>query len=112
MKALRLFVVLFTFIFVLTIKVVERRLITIKLALVLAVIIVSVAYIGPHGFNTVAAKDIFPEVFNIPDGWQPEGIVVGRGTDFFVGSLLTGAVYRGGISSLEKVVIFYDIKKF
>jgi len=44
----------------------------------------------------VAAKDIFPEVFNIPDGWQPEGIVVGRGTDFFVGSLLTGAVYRGG----------------
>ena len=35
-------------------------------------------------------------MFNVPDGWQPEGIAVGRGTDFFVGSLLTGAVYRGG----------------
>jgi sugar lactone lactonase YvrE len=41
--------------------------------------------------------DTFPPVFNVPDGWQPEGIAVGRGSSFYVGSLLNGAVYGGDL---------------
>lgn len=37
----------------------------------------------------------FPETIALPDGFQPEGIVSGPGTSFFVGSLVDGAIYRG-----------------
>lgn len=39
----------------------------------------------------------FPEVLPLPDGFQPEGIVTGRGTEFFAGSLADGSVYRGDL---------------
>jgi hypothetical protein len=42
----------------------------------------------------------FPSVIPLPNGFQPEGIVVGRGTTFYVGSLagpFTGAIYRGDL---------------
>jgi sugar lactone lactonase YvrE len=39
----------------------------------------------------------FPEVISLPDGFQPEGIATGTGTTFYVGSIPTGAVYRGDL---------------
>jgi len=39
----------------------------------------------------------FPEVIPLPDGFRPEGIAVGNGTTFFVGSIPTGAIYRGDL---------------
>ncbi len=42
-----------------------------------------------------ASSAAFPEVLSLPDGFRPEGIVTGRGSEFFVGSLAAGAVYRG-----------------
>ena len=47
--------------------------------------------------TAAAAKSSFPEVIPLPNGWQPEGIAVGNGTTFFVGSIPTGAVYRGDL---------------
>jgi sugar lactone lactonase YvrE len=47
--------------------------------------------------TAAAAKSSFPEVIPLPNGWQPEGIAVGRGTTFYVGSIPTGAVYRGDL---------------
>jgi len=47
--------------------------------------------------TAAAAKSSFPEVISLPNGWQPEGIAVGDGTTFFVGSIPTGAVYRGDL---------------
>lgn len=44
-----------------------------------------------------APRAAFPGLIPLPAGWQPEGIAVGRGTSFFVGSLATGAVYRGDL---------------
>lgn len=44
-----------------------------------------------------AAAWPFPDVIDLPDGFQPEGIATGRGTTFFVGSLADGAVYRGDL---------------
>jgi hypothetical protein len=38
---------------------------------------------------------IFPPVVALPNGFQPEGIAAGTGTTFFVGSIPTGAVFRG-----------------
>jgi hypothetical protein len=43
---------------------------------------------GPHPF---------PEVIQLPTGFRPEGIEVGRGTTFYVGSVANGAIYRGNL---------------
>jgi sugar lactone lactonase YvrE len=39
----------------------------------------------------------FPQVIQLPRGFQPEGIEVGKGTTFYVGSRVTGAIYRGNL---------------
>lgn len=39
----------------------------------------------------------FPDVIDLPPGFQPEGIAAGRGSTFYVGSLADGAVYRGDL---------------
>ena len=44
-----------------------------------------------------AIDGVFPAVIPLPDGFQPEGIVTGRGTSFYVGSLRDGAIYRGDL---------------
>src|SRR5439155_12092923 len=44
-----------------------------------------------------AADKPFPQVIQLPTGFQPEGSEVGRGTTFDVGSVATGAVYRGNL---------------
>src|SRR6186713_345921 len=45
--------------------------------------------------------DIFPGVIFLPDGWGPEGIEIGRGTDFYAGarqqSTFAGAIYKGDL---------------
>ena len=44
-----------------------------------------------------AASTNFPTIIPLPDGFQPEGIAVGRGSTFFAGSLVDGAIYRGDL---------------
>jgi sugar lactone lactonase YvrE len=39
----------------------------------------------------------FPDVIQLPKGFQPEGIEVGKGTTFYVGSLASGAIWRGNL---------------
>jgi sugar lactone lactonase YvrE len=55
------------------------------------------------GFATMAAApaQAFPDVIPLPDGFQPEGIASGNGTTFYVGSIPTGAVYRGDLRTGE-----------
>jgi len=47
----------------------------------------------------------FPEVIPLPDGFRPEGITVGNGSTFFVGSIPTGAIYRGDLRTGEGAVL-------
>ncbi len=51
--------------------------------------------------GSVAAPDrhakAFPQVIQLPTGFRPEGIEVGRGTTFYVGSVASGAIYRGNL---------------
>jgi len=52
-----------------------------------------------------AAAATFPERIPLPDGFYPEGIEVGAGPDFYVGSLLDGAVYKGDLRTGQGAVL-------
>jgi len=52
-----------------------------------------------------APAQAFPDVIPLPNGFQPEGIAVGKGSTFFVGSIPTGAVYRGDLRTGEGDVL-------
>ena len=47
--------------------------------------------------SVASAKGPYPEIIALPNAWQPEGISVGDGSTFYVGSIPTGAVYRGDL---------------
>ena len=47
--------------------------------------------------GAVAGAAAFPQVISLPNGFQPEGIEVGKGNTFYVGSRVTGAIYRGNL---------------
>jgi len=44
-----------------------------------------------------AGGQVFPQVIQLPRGLQPEGIEVGKGVTFYVGSVANGAIYRGSL---------------
>jgi sugar lactone lactonase YvrE len=46
----------------------------------------------------------FPQRIDLPDGFQPEGISIARG-QFYVGSIPTGAVYRGNLRTGQGAVL-------
>jgi sugar lactone lactonase YvrE len=46
-----------------------------------------------------AAGSVFPPTIPLPNGWQPEGIAVGRGHTFYVGSIPTGAIFQGDLKT-------------
>lgn len=46
----------------------------------------------------------YPDSIPLPDGFYPEGIAVGTGHDFYVGSLLDGAVFKGDLRTGEGAV--------
>ena len=73
-----------------------------SVGIILLVIAVLLALLAIVAIPASAKSDkTFPPVFNLPDGWQPEGIAVGRGSSFYVGSLLTGAIYGGDLRTGE-----------
>jgi sugar lactone lactonase YvrE len=45
----------------------------------------------------IAATSRFPNIIPLPDGFFPEGIATGRGTTFYAGSLVDGAIYSGDL---------------
>lgn len=47
----------------------------------------------------------WPMRIGLPDGFAPEGIAIGRGTTFYVGSIPTGALYRGDLRTGDGTVI-------
>jgi sugar lactone lactonase YvrE len=42
-----------------------------------------------------AGATALPDTIRLPDGFQPEGIAAGRGTSLYVGSIPTGAIWKG-----------------
>jgi sugar lactone lactonase YvrE len=53
----------------------------------------------------LSAKSSFPERIALPDNFRPEGIAIGKRATFYVGSIPTGAIYRGDLRTGEGTVI-------
>ena len=58
---------------------------------------------------TALAKSSFPATISLPNGFQPEGIAVGTGSTFYVGSIPTGAVYTGDLRTVAGAPITSDV---
>jgi sugar lactone lactonase YvrE len=52
-------------------------------------------------FAASGSATVFPETIALPDGFRPEGISIGNGTTFYVGSIPTGAIYAGDLRTGE-----------
>jgi len=52
-----------------------------------------------------ASAASFPDIIALPDGFQPEGIAIAGESSFYVGSIPTGAVYRGDLRSGQGAVL-------
>ena len=74
-----------------------RRLIVLLTAIAILLTILAPAALAAPGQS-------FPKILPLPDGFAPEGVAVGRGTTFYVGSLAGGAVYRGDLRTGEGAV--------
>jgi hypothetical protein len=58
--------------------------------------LLAVAGISAVLTSVAGAQNAFPTRINLPNGFQPEGITI-SGEQFYVGSIPTGAVYRGSL---------------
>jgi sugar lactone lactonase YvrE len=52
----------------------------------------------------LAASSRFPERIPLPNGFRPEGIAI-KGTTFYVGSIPSGAIYRGDLRTGEGAIL-------
>jgi hypothetical protein len=78
-----------------------RRLIMSMLVLVGALALA----VGPAAGAATSAGTPYPESIPLPRGFYPEGIALGTGHDFYVGSLLDGAVFKGDLRTGEGAVL-------
>jgi hypothetical protein len=56
----------------------------------------------------VATGSNRPGHINLPNGWQPEGIAIGNGNTFYVGSIPTGRVWMGNLRNGQGSVLVPD----
>ena len=67
------------------------------------IVLVALAAAGVGGSQAATEKS-YPDTIRLPDGFQPEGIAI-AGNTFFVGSIPTGAIYRGSLRSGEGAIL-------
>ena len=60
-------------------------------------LILFVAALAALAAPAALAKATYPETIPLPNGFAPEGIAIGNGNTFYVGSIPTGAVYTGNL---------------
>ena len=63
----------------------------------LIVVVAALAVAGVGG-SQAATDKAYPDTIRLPDAFQPEGIAI-VGSTFYVGSIPTGAIYRGSLRS-------------
>jgi sugar lactone lactonase YvrE len=68
----------------------------------LVVTLLAAAALAPQA---ALATTQFPDTIALPNGWQPEGIAIGRGTTFYVGSIPNGAVFAGDLRTGQGSVL-------
>jgi hypothetical protein len=60
---------------------------------------------SPAAGASPAENGNFPARIDLPNGFFPEGIENGRGTSFFVGSMVDGAIWRGDLRTGSGAVL-------
>ena len=63
--------------------------------------VVAAAAVAMLASMAPATASSFPESIALPDGFRPEGIVVGDGTTVYVGSIPSGTIWRGDLATGE-----------
>jgi sugar lactone lactonase YvrE len=58
-----------------------------------------------HSPTATAQSKTLPPIVALPDGFQPEGVVIGRGPVIYAGSLADGDIYRADLRTGEGEVI-------
>jgi hypothetical protein len=61
--------------------------------------------VGAAILLSAMAAGPFPEIIPLPDGFAPEGIAVGKGSSFYAGSLIDGAIYRGDLRTGDGAIL-------
>jgi outer membrane protein assembly factor BamB len=67
-------------------------------------LILALAGIAVVMASVAGAQSAFPSKIDLPDGFQPEGITT-SGEQFYVGSIPTGAVYRGSLRTGQGAIL-------
>ena len=68
-------------------------------------VLVMLAVAAAVGGSQAGAQEAGPELIRLPDGFRPEGIAI-AGNTFYVGSIPTGAIYRGDVRTGQGAVLF------
>ena len=55
-----------------------------------------------------SSADRFPGKIDLPNGWQPEGIAIGKGTNAYVGSIPTVRIWRANLRTGRGSVLVPD----
>lgn len=71
--------------------------------MVIAVLVAAVALVPATSAGAAAPR--FPEIIDLPLGWQPEGIAAGRGTTVYSGSRATGDVVKVDVRTGELTLV-------
>jgi sugar lactone lactonase YvrE len=74
------------------------------LGLGFATLVTAVTLLAP-GRSTAAQTDAFPAVIALPNGFRPEGIVIGRGPTIYAGSIDTGAIYAANLRTGQGAIL-------
>lgn len=72
-----------------------------RLALLLAAVTAALVPIAQPASASGSGKRDRPDVIELPNGFFPEGIAIGKRDTFFTGSLVDGAIYRGDLRTGE-----------
>ena len=76
----------------------QRRRSTALATVALALGTLVVGALSPAVARPAATSEgAFPDLIQLPNGFEPEGIATGGGSSFYVGSLLDGRIYRGNL---------------
>src|SRR2546429_4304228 len=68
-----------------------------RIPTLVALTMLSAGAVAVAGTGPAQASRPLSESIALPNGFQPEGFTIGRGTSFYVGSLADGAVFRGDL---------------
>ena len=68
-------------------------------------VVLTILFVALSPSTTESQGQTFPESIQLPNGWRPEGIVIGQDGMIYAGSLATGSVYRADLRTGQGEVL-------